>query len=179
MRRDCHEPTDTQGYTDIISSMGRETMIIDTSTVFNLINVVILVVTAIILISQINEMRRATYASSYKAVYDMLQADDVRLARQVVFTRLQDKALDSWSEDEIKAAEKVCYTYDCVGIMARNRIVPVKYVADSWGDSLRRSWGVLEPFVKSSRMQRNSGEFWNEYEWLSLEAEKYRKPVVS
>ena len=151
----------------------------DISTALNAISVMILFVTAIILIRQISEMRRATYATSYKAVYDMLQADDVRLARRIVFTRLSNKTPDTWSEDEIQAAEKVCYTYDCVGIMARNKIVPEKYVADSWGDSLRRSWAVLEPFVKLSRTQRSSAEFWNEYEWLSLEAEKYRKPAMS
>jgi hypothetical protein len=143
------------------------------------IDTFILAVTAIVLIWQIREIRRATYAASYKAVYDMLQADDVRLARRIVFTRLQNKAPDMWSEDEIQAAEKVCYTYDCVGIMARNKIVPAKYVADSWGDSLRRSWVILEPFVRLSRTQRSSAEFWNEYEWLSLEAEKYRKPAMS
>lgn len=154
-------------------------MSIDISIALNAISVLILLVTAIILVRQISEMRRATYATSYKAVYDMLQADDVRLARRIVFTHLQNKAPDTWSEDEIQAAEKVCCTYDCVGIMARNKIVPAKYVADNWGDSLRRSWLVLEPFVKLSRTQRNSGEFWNEYEWLSLEAEKYRKPAMS
>jgi hypothetical protein len=60
----------------------------DISIALNTISVVILFMTAIILIRQISEMRRATHATSYKAVYDMLQADDVRLARRIVFTRL-------------------------------------------------------------------------------------------
>jgi hypothetical protein len=89
--------------------------------------------------AQIKEMRRATYAAAFKAVYDMLQTDDVRNARRFVFVTLANKSFDSWTEEEKREAEKVCNSYDTAAIMVRNGMIPVQVVADNWGDSLRRS----------------------------------------
>jgi hypothetical protein len=143
----------------------------------NIVSVLILLTTAIIAAIQINEIRRATYATAFKAIYDIIQAEDIRAARGIVQRNLKEKPLGTWTEEEIKAAEKVCHSYDSVGIMIRNNMVPVEVVADSWGDSLRKTWRILSPLVASYRVQRNSNEFWDDYEWLAKQAEKYQKPI--
>ncbi|MFX0200942.1 MAG: hypothetical protein ACFFCW_32890 [Candidatus Hodarchaeota archaeon] len=140
---------------------------------------VILLISVIILVLQAREVRRATYGQSFKTVYEILQADDVREARGIVLRNLEGKQINTWSEDEKKAAEKVCHTYDSVGIMIRSGMIPVQVVADSWGDSLRRSWRILAPLVASYRTQRNSAEFWDDYEWLAREADRYRRTIHS
>ena len=140
-------------------------------------SVIILMITACLMWKQIREMRLTTYAGAFKATYDLLQADDVREARRVVLESLTNKAVEPWTVEERKAAEIVCSSYDAVGIMARNGMVPVEVVADSWGDSLRRTWKILSPLVALYRAQRNASEFWNEYEWLAKQAESHQKAV--
>lgn len=140
---------------------------------------IVLFVSIIILLMQVREMRRATYAQAFKAVYDILQTDDVRAARGTVLGKLRDKPFEDWNEVEIKAAEKVCQTFDSAAIMVRHGMIPVEAVADSWGDSLRRTWKIIVPLVTSHRIKRNSSEFWDDYEWLARQAEHYQKTVHS
>ena len=149
------------------------------TVIFDLISVAILFVTAIFVGIQVREMRHATNATAFKSAYDILQADDVRDARRIVLTSLADKAVGSWSDKETKAAEKVCASYDGVGIMVRHGMIPIEVVADGWGDSLRRTWRILSPLVMRYRAERNSFEFWNDFEWLASQTQKYRKIVYT
>lgn len=156
--------------TDIVTIVG---------IVLNTVSALALLVTVLIMAFQIREMRRATYAAAFKAVYDMLQTDDIRNARRIVLGALAGKPLDSWTDEEKRTAEKVCSSYDTVAIMVRNGMIPVDVVADSWGDSLRRTWRILSPLVDAYRVQRNSREYWNDYEWLAKQAEKYQRSLSS
>lgn len=134
-------------------------------------------VTACIVVRQVREMRRATHATAFKAVYDMLQADSCRADRAFVMKDLATKSLESWTPDARSRAERVCQNYDCVGIMCRQGFIPVAVVADSWGDSFRRTWAILAPLAASYRVTRNSKESWDDYEWLAAQAEGFRQKI--
>lgn len=137
----------------------------------------ILLVTAVILLRQLDEIKKATYANVYKMIGDILQAEDVRDARRFVFVTLENKPFESWTEKERRTAEKVCHTYDLVGQLARNNIFPKKFVVDNWGNSLRKSWRILSPLVLSYRVQGNSMEVWDDFEWLANEAKSFQKAL--
>ena len=141
------------------------------------VTAVITLVTAYIVIRQVREMQRATHATAFKAVYDMLQSDACRADRGFVMGELATKPFDQWTPDERKRAERVCQNYDSVGIMCRQHFIPVAVVADSWGDSLRRTWTILAPLVTHYRVARNSKEFWDDFEWLATQAEKFRQKI--
>lgn len=147
------------------------------AAIAQILSAIILVVTAVILWIQISETRRATYTSAFKAVYDMLQDENKRKDRGFVLGELSKKAFDTWTPQEKERAEKVCHNYDAVGIICKNRLLPTKLVADSWGDSLRRCWKILAPLVSEYRTARNSLEFWDDFEWLAREAEKYQQKI--
>jgi len=149
----------------------------DLSAVSQIVSAVILVVTALILWIQISETRRATYTTAFKAVYDMLQDEAKREDRGFVLGDLANKPFNTWTPTEKQRAEKVCHNYDAVGIICRNRLLPTHLVADSWGDSLRRCWTILSPLVTEYRTTRNSREFWDDFEWLAREAEKYQQKI--
>ncbi len=149
------------------------------AAVAQVVSAIILVATAFILWVQIRETRRATYASTFKAVYDMLQDESKREDRGFVLGELGVKDFSSWTPDEKKRAEKVCHSYDALGIICKNRLLPAHLVTDSWGDSLRRCWIILAPLVSEYRTSRNAKEFWDDFEWLAREAEKYQQKVHS
>jgi hypothetical protein len=123
---------------------------------------------------EIQEMRSATFANTYKAAIDILQPEHVRAARRFVFRELAPRPFCDWSEVDKQEAEKVCHTYDTVGMMIRYGVLPKEFVVDNWGDSLRNSWRILAPLVASLRTQRNYAELWDDFEWLASEARSHR-----
>jgi hypothetical protein len=141
------------------------------------LSTLVLTVTLVFAHREIREIRHATYATSYKAAVDILQAEDIRSARRFVFTELENKPFENWSKDERRVAEKVCHTYDTVGQMVRHGMLPKKFIVDSWGPSLRRSLPILYPLIASLRTQLNADEVWDDFQWLAKEAESFQKPL--
>lgn len=128
---------------------------------------VIALVAAFLVVWQVVEMRRASYATAFKAVYDLLQRQELRQERRFVFRELRDRPFDTWTTEEIIRAEQVCESYDSVGIMCRMGFIPVHVVADSWGDSVRTSWTILRPLVEKYRSERGAPELWDDFQWLA------------
>lgn len=120
-------------------------------------------------------LRKTIYAQAYKTAMDILQAEAVRQARGVVLSELRDELFNNWTDSQRRAAETVCHTYDSVGIMVRHDMLPVEHIADSWGDSLRRTWKILKPLVEKYRLERDSKEYWDDYEYLAQEASRFQK----
>jgi TIR domain len=117
--------------------------------------------------------QRATYATAFKVVYDILQSDTCRDARGFVFDELREKPFGEWTRDDRKQAERVCQSYDSVGIMCKNHFIPVDVVADSWGSSLWDLWNILSPLVREYRDKRKSEEFWDDFQWLANQAKAF------
>jgi hypothetical protein len=84
---------------------------------------------------------------------------------------LRDKPLAQWTPDDIAQAQQVCGTYDEAGIMASHELILFPLFADSWGDSLRKSCLILGRLVKKYRVERDSSEFWDDFERLAGEAQ--------
>ena len=144
----------------------------------NAVSACVMLVSVIIMANQTREMRRATNATAFKSVYNILQDDLVHAARYKIY-KLDSKNIETWTDDEKKAAEKVCCSFDAVGIMCQNNMIPVDVVADSWGYALRHSWRILAPMVTSIRVMKNSEEYWDDFEWLARRAENYQVTIYS
>jgi ADP-ribose pyrophosphatase YjhB (NUDIX family) len=117
-------------------------------------------------------LTNAAHSQVYRAAVDILQGESVRSARRIVLSNLAGTKPSRWSKKQRAAAETVCHTYDSVGIMVRYGMLPVEFIADSWGDSLRKTWKILAPLIEEYRQMRGSPEYWDDYQYLALEAEK-------
>ena len=153
--------------------MDSSIMDIIVSIVLPIINTTMIFITCWFIILQVIEMRRTTHAQAYGIAREILQDEKVRAARKTIFN-LGEKAtsLNNWTQDEIRAAEIVCHTYDTVGQMIRNKLLPIKYIIDSWGPSLRKSWPIVSPLVIKDRDKWDAIEAWDDYEWLFIKATK-------
>src|SRR5207248_11184941 len=60
---------------------------------------------------QVDAARHAAVGQNLLALANFLQAEDVREARRTVITRLSERTFNEWSEDERRAAAKVCSSY--------------------------------------------------------------------
>ena len=133
---------------------------------------VVAIVTAAILYWQLREVKRANQGQSYLTIVQYVQNESVRQARSVAFG-LHDVLLENWSEEQVHAAEKVCITYDVIGMLARRKLINEKMIVDSWEDSLCRLWPILEPLIIKYRRERNAPKFWDDFEYLAERAMKH------
>lgn len=118
---------------------------------------------------------RTTYAMSFKTASDILQVDRVRDARRIVIVDLRQKPLVDWLASELAAAELVCHTYEQVGMLVKNGLLPTRFIAEGWCDSLLKCWSVCEPLVKLRRAERGAHEFWCNFEYLAMQATRFHK----
>lgn len=138
------------------------------------LEVVILAITVTVMVYQTFESSRSIHASSFKAAFDILQEESVREARRIVLQELAlRKDFTLWDKGDLRSAEKVIHTYDAVGVMVRSRLIPTHMIANHWGDSLRKSWSILQPLVLKMRKDRNAEELYDDFEWLCKKATEY------
>ena len=130
-------------------------------------------ISVLILAWQIRELRRSASAQAYTTVIARLQGEDTRMARATLFG-LAGKDIAEWMKDELKAAEKVCQSYDSIAIMVRNRWLPKHVLLSNWRDSLARSWKAAMPLVEKYRTERNAPETWDDFQWLAVQAQKLK-----
>jgi hypothetical protein len=135
---------------------------------------VVIAVSVGFLLWQVRELRRATYAQVFANVVRVLQEEEVRKARRILFG-LKGRPLEKWTEEERLTAERVCQSYDSVGIMVRIGLLPKAIVTRNWGDSLVRSWDAARPLVSYYRVERPDPELWDDFEWLAKEASQAPK----
>lgn len=137
----------------------------------NFATIVYAVLTAamvLILWRQLGEIKKADRGRTYYEVLKDLQNEPIRAARRTVF-ELKDVSFDKWNDEQKQAGEQVCSSYDVVGMLVRHGFVGEDLVIESWGDSLRRLWPILEPLVESRR-KRNSPAFWDDFQYLARRA---------
>ncbi|MFZ2170166.1 MAG: hypothetical protein WAW61_11075, partial [Methylococcaceae bacterium] len=101
------------------------------------ISIVVLIATLFYIRREVHLVRISTYAGAYKAIVEILQAEEIRVARRYLIENLETKPFESWNQEDRREAEKVCHTYDSVGQMVRYGFIPKNYVIESWGASLR------------------------------------------
>jgi hypothetical protein len=141
------------------------------------ISLPILIATLFYIQREVHLARISTYAGAYKAIVEILQAEEIRAARKYLFENLETKPFESWDQKDRQHAEQVCHTYDSVGQMVRYGFIPKQYIVDSWGASLRRTWAITLPLIYEFRQQNNAAEIWDDFEWLAKEAKPFQKSL--
>jgi hypothetical protein len=126
--------------------------------------------TLLLLIWQINEMRRATLAQAYATVLTLLQQEDMRKARGTVIRELSGKAYSSWTDNDKSTADKVLASYDHAATMAKHGMLPKRVLVETWMYSINLSWQALTPYVAEHRVRRP--QIWKNFEWLASEVRK-------
>jgi len=133
-----------------------------------------LVVSLLLLLRQLREMSKATYASTYIAIMGIMQADPVRESRGRVLRDLRSKSPECWDKTDAEHAERVCQTYDTICRLARYGLYPEHWLMDSSGDSLIKCWDILSPLVMRYRQERTDDAFWDDFQWGAEKARLYK-----
>ena len=131
--------------------------------------------TLVAILHQISKQNRANRAQAFTNLIGWVQREEIRLARRKLFLlRDKQKKLEHWEQDEIMEVEKVCHTYDTVGIMWREKIVPERILA-YWSTTITESWDIAELLVTKYREERRNPRLWESFENLANRMKELRK----
>lgn len=139
----------------------------------SIINCLVVILAVLYAYRQYNITKIAKRDDTLLKSYEFLQKDDFINARGIVQKTLNTKPFATWSEQDIKSAEKVCRDYDTVFLMnsqlgydTNTRIIAVK-----WNHSIIKSFTTCIPLIEKYRKERGEG-FWNHFEKLYFLAKK-------
>ena len=124
---------------------------------------------------QLEHVRKSATAGHILSLLGIMEAEDIRAARNIVHTRLHNKQFTTWTEDEARAAAKICGAYANAGSVLKSGLVPTGPIIESWGPSLRLAYEILKPFIRDMQQAEKVGSaYWADIDWLyqrTLEAE--------
>ena len=124
---------------------------------------------------QLEQVRQSTTAGHILSLLGIMEAEDIRVATNIVHTRLHNKHFTEWTEEEVRAAAKTCATYTNAGTVLKSGLVPIRPIIENWGARLRLTYEILEPFIRDMQQSEKVGSlYWSDFDWLyqqALEAE--------
>jgi hypothetical protein len=116
---------------------------------------------------QLEEVRQTTTAGHILTLLGLMEAEDIRMARVLVHTHLHKKHFTTWTEEERRAASKVCTAYTNAGTVLKSGLVPIGPIIESWGSSLRLAYEILEPFIRDMQQAEMVGSaYWADFDWV-------------
>ena len=145
------------------------------TAISTLLGTTIILITAIFVLFQLREMKRATIAQAFFAIVSYLQTPECREARKILI-KLDEKDFTKWTDEQIKNAEIACSTYDGVGILLRKKVIDHRMITAEYRNSIIRCWKHAQPMIESYRKERGK-DFWDDIEWLCENAKKYGNGV--
>lgn len=132
------------------------------------------IISLVIIYRQLRSMQISTMATAFSKALEILQNEDRRNDRRVIFA-LKDIPFEKWNEEQRLAGERVIQSYDQVGTMIHAKMFDKELIVDSRGNSLRKAKPLLMPLVQEYRNKWESKEIWDGFEWLCNEAEEYQR----
>lgn len=143
------------------------------NTVSPLITAMATIALVLVIWWQLKLIQQTLYRDSFLKVIEILQNEKIREARGRLFSIAESKnSVDEWLDEDKKIAEKVASTYDSVGIMISNGVLPIQIV-DHWGRSVVRSWNSARLLIGKYRSEREDLTLWDDFEnWAKKASER-------
>lgn len=90
-------------------------------------------------------------------VLDLMEQSrtDRRKLYAMIVDNAQPKSLSQWDTTDIEAADRVVRSFDILGILVLQNMVPRDFFKEFYAYSLYRCWYICEEYVMSERQRRN------------------------
>ena len=126
---------------------------------------------------QVEALNRATYASSFVKIYDILDDEKVIKARNEIYA-LETVPFEEWTTlADWKTKEQSIKTFlrahNIAGIIIKHGYLAEEHMVHDWEPHLLRSWKILAKYVEQQRAERGSKNHWKNYESLAQAAARY------
>ena len=132
--------------------------------IFTAMSFIVILITGIVIFYQLRELKKGTVAQAFSTIASVLEDDKVRMARRTLIGNSKSD-FNTWTGKEKDEAEIACKSYDVVGIMVQNKMIPQKMVIKEWRRSIIKSYEHARPMIEDYRKDRGD-DFWKNFEWL-------------
>lgn len=105
-------------------------------------------------------------------VYSLLQDETMRNDRETIF-KTRGKPAIQYSDDEVRAAERICQKYNFAVMMVDNGLLESKILEEKFGEPIRRLGPIMKLFIMLGREKRGDSGLWKEL-WNFID--KLEKP---
>ena len=118
-------------------------------------------------------------AQLFMQLYNRLRDDtkdlDVNKSFLDVEIESSEDFMKLWRTDEDfgKALDIMGAFYEGIGVMVREKYIPIRLIALQWSGLTQGFWKKIEPFISDIREIRVNPRFWVETEYLYNELMKY------
>lgn len=120
---------------------------------------------------QLRAQQNGATANSILILFQFLQEQEVREARQNVIRNLAAKPFADWDEGDRASAATVCSSYTTVAIVLQLALVPIEPIITHWGPSIMKCYAVVSPLIKEMQKPEHSGPtYWAAFDWLHSQA---------
>jgi len=117
----------------------------------------------------LEQVRQSATAGHVLSLLSMMETEDMRMARVVIHTHLSRKPFTTWTDEEIRAASKICSAYANAGTVLKSGLVPPEPIIETWGFSLRATYEILEPFIRD-QSEKVGPAYWADLDWVYQQA---------
>ena len=136
---------------------------------FQLVGQVALVIGALVAIYQLVQLRKGRHQEAALQVITALNTPEFRKAFNLVNELpigAKAEAVRDGGPDLEAAAGTVMMTFETLGVLVHNRVVPIDLVDQVIGGFLRESWRRLEAYVHWKRKALGYARWGEWYQWL-------------
>lgn len=78
-------------------------------------------------------------------------------------------------EDVQLAANRLCVTFEGIGLMTHRRIAPLSLVVELIGGIVGVVWRKLGPWVREVRKEQRQPSFGEWFQWLAEQCERHKR----
>lgn len=134
----------------------------------------IILFTAFYAAFQLREIKKSRKLTAFVSLSEFLQEESTRKARGVLL-KSSKKGFNNLSEEDKKAAEKACSTYELAGIMTTKKLIDKDLIL-KWRDSIIKCWEAAKPMVIEYRKSRGR-DYCDSFEKLYEMAKRIKIPT--
>jgi hypothetical protein len=126
-------------------------------------------------VRQVQEAKKARVLEAYLIFESRLTSESARLDRRCVYEKDFEDPKAITHEDR-ETIERVCVTFDILGVLVREELMYRPLVFKPFYDVIIKCWKKTFDFIEFERRpNRKANTYMQDFEYLYLQAEAYRK----
>lgn len=150
----------------------------------NVATLAVIVATALAAFVQLRHMRGSNQILAINEARETLESAEFRAAQLFIFhdltARLADpveraKALTLPPRGDYQALTQVGNVLEGLGLFVKHGIIDADIVCDNWSLIVTRNWEIMAPIIAWARHTLGSDSLWENFEYLAVVSEDYRK----
>jgi hypothetical protein len=151
----------------------RIAMSLNLSTIIELAAAVTGMIALLLIVLQLRQQTKQQKFEALSQVHQEVAKPEFREALRTVFAVSPDELASTTSNDLMQSIDDATAVYDLVGLRIQEGVLPKEATLKTEWKILVPLWRHVEGFVKEERKRRGM-PYKEHFEWLAMEAERYR-----